>query len=978
MDDFTPQQLSSLIQITHKFDGSIATPSTADLNYMHWNINRLTNKLHLVEQYVAIYPGILHIIVISETWLTILNSSTYNLNGYYAIHSVRQSNGGGISVFVHESICGTTPKVLIDVVTPDLNQFLVLELPSVNTIIAAPYRRPDSREAERRINTFLDEFEQYCMNHFQCMVMGDLNLNQLDDDLRERLSDVIEMNGFALLNEISTRGITRLRSGTILDLCATNMLRLSHKLSIVHHQSSDHSILFASTSLKVQPSSASHIKSKLNLNGAVRMVEQLCTDQTITCGNELNLALQKIVHDCTSTVTIKSDHRIKNSHVNRELILAIRNRDRLAALSSLPTANDIIVRQYNEAKNLVCSLNEQLKCLYETERFESAAGDARKTWKLYKEIIFNQFKSKTDTTITIRNIPVSDSVASCNAVNDYFCRAGENLAASIISIHGYDTQDIDELYPEHANNYWSFQHVNSEDVVKAIKSLPNKKSTSFDKVPIQLLKSSFLAIALTIATCFNTMVDTSEFPKELLKGRLKLIHKSGSCDIDNFRGLTLLPSLSRVFEELLLRQLYSYLEKLNLFIGNQFGFLKNSSCQSAVLQLVDFIKSNYRRKLVAAMFIDLRKAFDTVDTNRLARKLQRLGLSKEAVKLMANYLQNRQTATTIGNKTSSFRNIDIGVAQGSKLGPLHFVIYINDLLKLNFIGQLLLYADDAVLIYALDAPEAIQHAMQHDADLLHEWLCRNVLSVNTVKTCYMTFGRARNIPDLNVIIDGTEINRVNKFKYLGLVIDDDLTFNKHVNHIKKQITPFISLMWRKGKYIPVDKRKQLYFAYVQSHLLYMLPIYGDCARYKLNELQTLQNRCIKAVYRLDRYTSTTYLYSTSLLPVIELAKAERIVCIHKLVCSLTKHNFRFSTNADVHGRTLRRGSRIHNFNMQSTVTTFSNSSNAALALAINEYNSVDSDIRHLTSLNTFKAKVKLKIMQNSEEYNVISPYYFIN
>ena len=158
----------------------------------------------------------------------------------------------------------------------------------------------------------------------------------------------------------------------------------------------------------------------------------------------------------------------------------------------------------------------------------------------------------------------------------------------------------------------------------------------------------------------------------------------------------------------------------------------------------------------------------------------------------------------------------------------------------------------------------------------------------------------------------------------------------------------------------------------------MLPIYGNCALYKLNELQTLQNRCIKAVYRLDRYTSTTYLYSTSLLPVIELAKVERIICIHKLLCSLTKHNIRFSTNADIHGRTTRRGSRIHIFNMTSTITTICNSSNAALTTGINDYNSVDSNIRHLTCLKTFKAKVKLKIMDNSESFNVISPYYFIN
>ena len=133
----------------------------------------------------------------------------------------------------------------------------------------------------------------------------------------------------------------------------------------------------------------------------------------------------------------------------------------------------------------------------------------------------------------------------------------------------------------------------------------------------------------------------------------------------------------------------------------------------------------------------------------------------------------------------------------------------------------MLYADDAALIYAVDNPDLLQFAMQHDADMLHEWLCRNVLSLNVGKTCYITFGLAKRIPDLNIVFDGVSITRVNKFKYLGLFIDDDLTFTEHVNHVKKQITPFISLMWRKGKYIPVGKRKQLYYPYVNSHPLYM-------------------------------------------------------------------------------------------------------------------------------------------------------------
>lgn len=118
--------------------------------------------------------------------------------------------------------------------------------------------------------------------------------------------------------------------------------------------------------------------------------------------------------------------------------------------------------------------------------------------------------------------------------------------------------------------------------------------------------------------------------------------------------------------------------------------------------------------------------------------------------------------------------------------------------------------------------------MQHDADLLYDWLCRNVLTINTLKTCYMTFGSAKVLPDLNIKFDGTAISRVRQYKYLGIVLDEELSFNKHVDHVQKLVRPFIYLMWLNGKFIPVEKLKQIYFAYVHSHLTYMLAIYGEC------------------------------------------------------------------------------------------------------------------------------------------------------
>lgn len=239
-------------------------------------------------------------------------------------------------------------------------------------------------------------------------------MNQLDQNNRSRLNDLLESYGFALLNEISPRGITRMQSGAILDLCVTNLLNAKHKLSLVHNVSSDHGILFVSTSNRHRLTSTCNTKTKLNLNAAVRMVEEKFIDSSIVCGNELNTALSVIVNECTSVVNVRSDHRIRNTHIDRKLILAIRERDRLASLKKCMPSNDVIDQLLQDKTALINSRNFHLKSAFESGRLEAAAADSRKTWQIYKEIIFNQYKNKTDATIEINGAAVTDDSKQSN------------------------------------------------------------------------------------------------------------------------------------------------------------------------------------------------------------------------------------------------------------------------------------------------------------------------------------------------------------------------------------------------------------------------------------------------------------------------------------------------------------------------------------------------------------------------------------
>lgn len=245
MDDFEPVTITSLLRVAHSYNGSILPPSPGDFNVMHWNINHLTNKLDDLELVVASYPGLLHAVAISETCLRPENSPMFQLPNYTAFHNVRHSNGGGVSLFIHDSLCDTSPNVLADITTSELHHFLVIDIVSIKTTLAIPYIRPDGNT-----NAFLADLQNLCLEQRNCLVMGDFNMNQLDTKKHEVLMDILESNDFGLLNAILEEAKTRSISGTILDLAATNMLNHQYKVSIIHNDMIDTDQITALFSLR--------------------------------------------------------------------------------------------------------------------------------------------------------------------------------------------------------------------------------------------------------------------------------------------------------------------------------------------------------------------------------------------------------------------------------------------------------------------------------------------------------------------------------------------------------------------------------------------------------------------------------------------------------------------------------------------------------------------------------------------------------
>lgn len=345
------------------------------------------------------------------------------------------------------------------------------------------------------------------------------------------------------------------------------------------------------------------------------------------------------------------------------------------------------------------------------------------------------------------------------------------------------------------------------------------------------------------------------------------------------------------------RQMNQYLTEIGFFRNSQYGFQAASSTQDAAFQVINSLITN-KRKFSGVIFIDLKRAFETVNHERLLAKMRRIGMSLAAVNLMRSFLK-REIVTDFNGFLSDRQEVRTGIGQGTILGPLQFILYLNDIFDVSLKGDLTLYADDAALVYACDSLTQLETTMQEDLVTFHKWLIVNLLTLNVAKTQYMLFGKARKKDDLQLLLGTERITRTHQFKYLGLYLDPKLSFDCHINYLRRKIAPMTGLMWRCQRYIPIEKKKQLYFAFVASHVSYMMAIWGaNLHDNKIKQLRVVQNKALKSLFGLPRLTPTTYLYSINVLPIEILLMYERMLNVYKMRNGLSKHGFTINTNQE--------------------------------------------------------------------------------
>ena len=344
--------------------------------------------------------------------------------------------------------------------------------------------------------------------------------------------------------------------------------------------------------------------------------------------------------------------------------------------------------------------------------------------------------------------------------------------------------------------------------------------------------------------------------------------KSGKKEeMDNYRPISILPAVSKIAEKAVYYQLYQHLDQNVLLSQYQSGFRKNFSTGTAVTFFVDNICRNMDNGLLTgAIYMDLKKAFDTIDHNLLLTKLPRYGGGNQTLKWFSSYLRARFQRVEIDGNLSTPAEIQSGVPQGLIVGPLLFIMYINDLPSSVHLSRVMLYADDTVLYYAAKSAAELEIALGLDLNNVASWMKEDKLFLNTDKTEYVIYGTRQNIrihDDVVISYNETPLKRSTSFKYVGVYIDQYLSFNIHINHIMAKVSKRLGLFRCIRGSISIGVAERLYKAMLLI-FDYCDVVWERCGQVNSDALERAQRRAAKLIFPNSGLDTDTLLESLSL------------------------------------------------------------------------------------------------------------------
>ena len=512
-----------------------------------------------------------------------------------------------------------------------------------------------------------------------------------------------------------------------------------------------------------------------------------------------------------------------------------------------------------------------------------------------------------------------------------------------------------------------FNPTNSSEILKLVKNFKEKRSTGHDEVSNFLLKNIIHEIVIPLEHIFNLSMTQGVVPDIMKMAKVVPIFKKGDpLDSCNYRPISLLSSISKVLEKLIYDRTVGFLVSNNTFSDSQFGFRQKHSTVHAILHFINHVASaNDDHCHTLGMFLDLSKAFDTMDHQILIHKLTHYGIRGRALEWFESYLRGRTQYVSINGVDSSFQQLLCGVPQGSLLGPLLFILYMNDFQNSSNVLSCILFADDSSVFFSHKNPNVLLETVNFELRHVEEWICANKLSLNLNKTQCMLFSNSISELPGSVYINNTVIKLVDSLKFLGLTIDNKLSWKEHNLYLSKTLSRNIGIINKLKMSFPKYILKSLYSTLILPYLNYGILAWGNSFHYQLDKLLILQKRVIRIICHTNRLSHTNSLFlENKILKVHDLFNFFLGCFMFQLNSNDLPHAITsiFQKNQQLHNYPTRQSSFFHLHKLRTLLRK-----KTLIYTGPVYWNALDISLKQLPNLGTFKYHLKRKLLLLYEE-----------
>jgi hypothetical protein len=952
-------------------------PNKPNLTVLHLNIRSLSKNFNELQSLIKSLDDPPNFIGVTETWLKPHNASLFPLDGYTHVYLTRPAKaGGGVSLFIKDTINFSTR---LDLNSMDsLAEMLWIEIDgkdiclNKNLIMGAIYRPPGSGISDFTA-LLTDRLKGITLENKSLIYMGDFNIDLLKYDIHPQTSEFLEANlSLSILPMINKPTRVTPSTATLIDNFFTNIHNpRSITSSIIPIDVSDHFPILLTIDNSVKPANPippTPLKRDLSKKNIIKF-NQIISNYDWT--NVTNLTdtqqsyskFHQIYSDtfnsCFPFKKPKTPYHERLPWLTDGIKKAIKTKHALYN-KQLLRPNPTNVKKYKSYRNKLNTIIRNAERQYFESQLITNKSNLRKTWQIINMAINRKKTTKQKIeSLNINGHKTQNPTSIAEHFTTYFTNIGNCLDKKI----PISTTDPTSFIPNFNPNCIFLRPCIRDEVLSIIGKLKHC-ALGWDNIPTSLIQDNKACVADCLTHIINLSLTQGVFPTELKVAILVPIFKAGStCEAGNYRPISLLTIFSKIFERVFYTRLADFFKKQKLLYELQFGFRENRSTQMAILTFMDkIINALEKGSYTIGIFLDFSKAFDTVNHAILLSKLYKYGVRGVANDWIKSYLTNREQFSIINGFSSTRQTIHCGVPQGSILGPLLFLIYINDLPNFSSSITSILFADDSNLFSSGPDLSTLQNQINEELPKLSNWLKSNRLSLNISKTHSMLFSPKKNPTACpNIKIDGVTLDTVAKTKFLGVILDNKLAWKDHALYTAQKMSKSIGILSLARKYLNRKTLLQLYYSFIYPYITYCNLAWGNAPDSTLWPILRTQKLAIRLIAGIPRGNSSLeYCKTNTILRLPELYKFSVAIFMFQFTNRLLPSIFDnfFIQNQHVHNYPTRNASKL-----RPPLTKTRNACKFIKNTGVGVWNDLNATITSIPKIPTFKKHLKRDLVK---------------